>query len=507
VSALLIIWRTDDLKSMGMVVPLLSAALILRVWRGLGWRAEGSWWGFALLAATALLVFVREQTLLIVTINRDWLLQLPPLPIVAILYAASIVLLFGGRRLLRAAWFPVLLMGAVIPVPQVFSRVVDLPLQHASATVARAFAHALGQQLTEDKLSLMFTPDFGMFIAPGCNGIRGAVTLGLAALVVGYLYRFRWFVYAPIVAGAVLLGYLFNFVRLCLLVIYYKIALPYPWLQERAKGGDYIIGGVLFVCGLFIFFEVANRLRRHPEDVEPAPAEVQPVAAVPAGGVYGRVAAMMVLAAIFAVDAVREYRAYEQRAALHPTLVEFPQTIGDFKLERTWTETLLEGTVVYAWGDYAAPVDGKPGSGAHISFGISPTLGMHDTTTCHMTRGEVPAWTGQIETASPGGNISLAEALFNNGKSQKLEAAAVCTDGVCQQYSANSQHVTLIYNHPRASSVLQRAGTRPVPVLLKAELVDPLLPAGEAAARLSVDMRRFLSGVNLAAMTKPYAAQ
>ncbi len=42
-------WTTDALKSIGMVVPLVSLILILRVWRKLGWRAEGSWWGLALL--------------------------------------------------------------------------------------------------------------------------------------------------------------------------------------------------------------------------------------------------------------------------------------------------------------------------------------------------------------------------------------------------------------------------------------------------------------------------
>jgi len=35
----------------------------------------------------------------------------------------------------------------------------------------------------------MFAPDFGMFIAPGCDGIRGAITLGYLALVLGYLKR------------------------------------------------------------------------------------------------------------------------------------------------------------------------------------------------------------------------------------------------------------------------------------------------------------------------------
>src|SRR5580704_19578904 len=149
---------------MGLAVPFVCAALVLRTWRQIGWRAEGSWWGFALLAASAALVYLRDQTLLIVTVNKDWLLQIPPLPLVAVVYAAGIVLLFGGKPLLKAAWFPVLLMWAVIPVLQTFSRRIDLPLQYASAVVARAFAHVLGQPLTQDKLRLMFTPQFGMFI-------------------------------------------------------------------------------------------------------------------------------------------------------------------------------------------------------------------------------------------------------------------------------------------------------------------------------------------------------
>lgn len=507
VSALLIVWRDDDLKSMGLVIPFVSAALILRAWRRLGWRAEGSWWGLVVLAATAALVFMRSQTLFILTINRGWLVQIPPLPLVAILYALSMVLIFGGIRLLRAAWFPVLLMGLVIPVPHVFSLAVDLPLQHASATVARAFAHALGQQLTQDKLRLMFTPEFGMFIAPGCNGIRGSVTLGLSALVVGYMYRFRWFVYAPVVAGAVLLGYLFNFVRLCLLVLWYKIALPYPWMQHHAKIADYIIGGCLFIAALSIFFTVANRLRQDPADVQPEEPAEEPPPALPARGLVLRSAVVLVLAAVFAVDAVHAYREHEQQEALRPKLVDFPQRIGEFTLTRTWTENLIEGTVVYAWGEYVAPADGQPGSGAHIAFGISPLLGAHDTTTCHMVRGETPDWVGEIDAPSAGGEISLAGSLFNNGAVQKLEAATVCDQGICRQYSESGKHVTLVYNRPRRTSPLTALNTRAVPVLLKAELADTSVPPAEAAARLSADVRRFLSAANLAAATQPYSVQ
>jgi exosortase J len=149
-------------------------------------------------------------------------------------YGVGLVLLFGGGAAgagVRVS--SLLLLLFVNPVPHLFSVYVDLPLQRASAHVARGFAMALGQPLSPDKLRLMFTPEFGMFIAPGCNGIRGAVTMGLIALVAGYLYRFRWKAHALVVLGAVLLGYLFNFLRLCVLVLYYLVALHLPKLQDK----------------------------------------------------------------------------------------------------------------------------------------------------------------------------------------------------------------------------------------------------------------------------------
>ena len=426
VQMLLRIWNTDDLRSMGLAVPFVSLALILRAWRQIGWEQEGSWWGFAVLAGSAALMFLRDQTMLIITVNRDWLLQIPPLPLVAVVYAAGMVLLFGGKRLLRAAWFGVVFMWMVIPVPQTFSRAVDLPLQHASASVARAFAHALGQPLTQDRLRLMFTPDFGMFIAPGCNGIRGAITLGLAAVVVSYVYRFRWFVYAPVVAGAVLLGYLFNFLRLCLLVVYYKIALPYPWLQVRATGADYWIGGALFVCALGVFFAVANRLRRNPEDVEPGPAEQRPVSRVAASPVLLRAFSVLALAAVFGFDAYDTHLAEAKVLAAPPREVVLPATLGSYALVRTWNDTLMGGTIVYSWGEYAVP----GGAGPHVALGISPVFGVHDAEVCHLARGEDPVWHGQIAAPSPDGVIDLTAATYNNGVTQKLEASTVC-DGGC----------------------------------------------------------------------------
>jgi exosortase J len=512
VQSLFGIWTTDDLKSMGMVVPLVCYLLILRAWGSLNWETKGSWWGFAVLAGSAALMFLHDQMLLVVTVNKNWLLQLPPLPLVAVVYAAGMVLLFGGTKLLKAAWFPVLLMWAVIPVPQTFSRLVDLPLQHASATVARAWAHALGQPLTQDKLRLMFTPEFGMFIAPGCNGIRGSITLGLAAIVVGYIYRFRWYVYAPVVAGAVLLGYLFNFLRLCLLVVYYKIALPYPWLQHHAKIADYMIGGCLFMCALAVFFTVANKLRTDLQEsiglqentAEPIPASpaptvsqqrVQPLRT----SLFLRVAAVLAMASIFGVDVVHQHQVYAREAV--QTMPAMPGQIGNFTLQRSWNETQF-GVLIYTWGEYAAaPVNGAPG--AHVMLGISPQT-VHDAEVCHLARGEDPTWHGQIVAPTDGEPVELTAATYNNGAIQELEASTVCDNGACRQHSESSQHVTLIYARPHRGIPLQSDTTRPIPLMLKVKSLDTMTPASVMEPQLAATLSSFLKGADLLTLTAPY---
>ena len=408
------------------------------------------------------------------------------------LYALGTVLLFGGVRLLRAAWFPVLFMGAVLPVPETFSRVVDLPLQHASATVARGFAHLLGEPLTPDSLRLMFTPEFGMFIAPGCNGIRGAVTLGMAALVLAYVYRFRWRLFAPIVLGAVLLGYLFNFLRLCLLVVYYKIALPYPWLQERAKGADYVIGGFLFVCALSLFFAVADRLRQRPGDLRAEPRTATRPAAQPAAPLLAKAGAVVLLALVFGLDEVHGERESSMRTPLLPPM---PETLGGWRLLRTYQDTLATGAVVYQWGDYA-----RPGGPETVSVGVSPELDVHDVEVCHLARGEEPVWHGSLLAQGPGQSAAFTAALYNNGTAQTLEASTVCDADGCHQYTDSAGSMTFVYAHPRRLLPIAKDVHPPVPMLLKVTTKEVGERPEIAEARLGSDLRGFLAGADLRAL-------
>jgi exosortase J len=499
-------WTTDALKSIGMVVPLVSLILILRVWRKLGWRAEGSWWGLALLILSAAAARVQQQVLLIMVVSPRWLTPMPPTSLMLFAYGSGVVLLLGGVRLYRAALFPILLLLLANPVPHAFSLMVDLPLQHASAHIARAFAMDLGYSLTPDHLRLMFTPDFGMFIAPGCSGIRGSVTMGLIALIAGYLYRFRWYASAFVVTGAILLGYVFNLARLCLLVLYYAVALHFPSLQNKAENADYLIGAVLFLIATLLLFAVIHRLRdaRNPNALETAIVSEQ-------GGFqertphtwYAQLAAMTAIALLGCTSLARAHM------AIHPSAValadapaeQFPLRLGNYTLLRSWNETELTGPLLYFWAQYA-PADG----GIPISIGVSPTLGSHDSLLCRYARGENPFWQGPLTiTSADAVSIGFSSALYNDGVTQYLVASTLCNGGVCDEYATKRTHFGFIYTSTNAESLLRDDPMRPVPVIIRAETLDESMPAEAARQQLTNDLRAFLASVRLDDLTRPYS--
>ena len=510
VNALWALWTTDALKSIGMFIPLVSFVLVLRAWRSLGWEMEGSWWGMVVLIVTTIVVHVRDQSILVFVFSPQWSVYVPPHSLVFFAYGAGMALLFGGTRLFRAALFPLVLLWFVNPIPHIFNVFVDLPLQRASAHVARGFAIALGQPLSPDQLRLMFTPEFGMFIAPGCNGIRGAITMGFIALIAGYVYRFRWFAHTAIVLGAVLLGYVFNFARLCILVLYYLVALHFTWLQDRAEMGDYIIGASLFLLGTFLLFYVVRRVSESPGQIKPATVIPAPVGGSAMGRpFYVRFAAALALVLFSCYGVARAYVLTHTGSYAAQTKADenapgqFPDRIGSYTMSRSWNENIFGGPLVFHWAQYV-PADG----GTPISLGVSPVLGSHDTLVCHSARGEDPLWRDQI-TLPTAGNVpvNFSGSFFNDGATQYLEATTICNGASCGEYSSDRTHFGFVYSKPTAHSLFSQDPQRPIPILIKAETIDTTLPADVARQQMTAAVRSFLASVDLDGLTQPYRHQ
>ncbi|MBS1800674.1 MAG: exosortase J [Acidobacteria bacterium] len=499
------IWTTDALKSIGMLIPVVSFVLIMRAWRTLEWEMEGSWWGLAILVAAVGAVQFRERAILILVLSPQWNIYLPPHSLVAFGYTAGVVLLFGGTRLFRAALFPIALMWFVNPIPHIFNVLVDLPLQRVSAHVARAFAMALGQPLSPDQMRLMFTPSYGMFIAPGCNGIRGAVTMGFVALVAGYVCRFRWKSHAAVVAGAVLLGYVFNFARLCLLVIYYIIGLHLPRLQNKAKLADYIIGACLFLLATQILFFVIQKLGSKAKQPDPQPGAAVAATANSAFFLRFRLAVMAVIAFFGCYGTAR---AVIHDIATDPSQTRtsatsqgvFPEHIGTYTLVRTWNENLVTGPLLFHWAEYAAA-----GEGTHISVGVSPEIGSHDTLICHSARGEDPLWKDQLNISMANKQaVSFSASLYNNGAIQYLEATTICSGSHCGEYSSDRRSFGLVYSKPDTHALLSQDPQRSIPILLKAETLDTRSLPEDAQKQLSADIKNFLGQTDLDVLVGPY---
>lgn len=258
------VWTSDPLRSIGALVLPVSALL---AWRALGredFSERGSWWGLLMVAAALAAAGLQHRGSPALVLGRNVALNLLPVGVLLYLYASGVVLLFGGARAWRKAGFAFFLLLFVNPVPHLFSNWVDVPLQHLGASAARAFAALLAVPVTGSALNLLFFHgELGMFIAPSCNGLQGAAAMGLLALVIGHLRGLRPLPHLLFTAGAVLVAYVFNLLRLCLLVVYYCVAHLFPVLGQYGVGADYVIGASLFaLAAAFLFWAPQMRFGR-----------------------------------------------------------------------------------------------------------------------------------------------------------------------------------------------------------------------------------------------------
>jgi exosortase J len=292
--------------------------------------------------------------------------------------------------------------------------------------------------------------------------------------------------------------------------------------------GDYIIGACLFLVGTLLLFYVVRRLSESPGQIKP-PAMSSAMLAGGAGGgrqgggdggegrsgdgggsgessFYLRFAAMLALVLFSGYGVARAYvHTYSssytaQMKADQNAPGQFPARIGSYTLSRTWNENIFTGPLVFHWAEYA-PDNG----GTHISLGVSPVMGSHDTLICHSARGEDPLWRDQI-TLPTAGNvlISFSGSFFNDGATQYLEATTICNGGSCGEYSSDRTHFGFVYSRPTSQTLFSQDPQRPIPILLKAETIDTTLPAEVARQQMASALRGFLSSVDLDSLTQPY---
>lgn len=489
-SSLWYIWTTDPLRSIGMFIPPIGILLTLRVWRQMGWQLRGRSWGL-LLIALAFLLSVGRQSLVLHGVMGKAVIGLNPLTLPLWLYGSGLVLLFAGPAVWRKAWFPLGLLLLAQPVPTISTQLIDLPLQHISAEVARAFATFIGFAPNTPQLRLMFSPTFGMFIAPGCDGIRGAFTMGYMALLLGYLKRVSWPRWVAYVAGAVLLGYLFNFSRLCMLVLYYRVALGHPALENVAKQADYGIGSCLFLVATFLFLYLANR----PQDARPVEAPLLPSSVLSTRSLLVRCAILTAtIATTLVLPGAIPRHLQRDTIPVASLLSRLPSHVGSYDLTRTWYEQ-TNGIVKVVAGSYSAP----NADNVILAVWVVPNGTLHDPHDCYLARGLDPKSMSvqQFSTAS-GSNASFRVGSYNDGITDSLISSASCSFGSCsdihQETPGDKFGLVFVRLQPNDSSL---ANGGAVSFMIRVEELHTTDPQPVIDQRLTNETARFISGMKI----------
>jgi exosortase J len=412
------------------------------------------------------------------------------------------VLLFGGVRVWRRAWFPLALLLCLQPVPAFVVHDLDLPLQGLAAHVARGFAGMIGfSPSSPELLRLMFTPDFGMFIAPGCDGMRGAVTLGYLALIVGYLKRvsvLRWIAY---VAGAVLLGHFFNLIRLCVLVLYYRIATGHPAMEAAAKNADYGIGACLFLVASILFLWIALRKPDEPSVADPAAAAALP----PRHRMAWQLAAFAALVLAAAIPGIRAIKINREGLFARTPITSLtanelnsrlPAQLGEYKLSRAWQEQ-SSGLLVLENAAYDAPASPE------IILGIWLKPTGHSIHESWMTHGDSPEVRSILSYKTAAGEaVSFDTALYSDGITDSLVGNVDCTPTWCTA-TPEQDGAAMRLGLSRSNDFTTR-GVRMVPIFFRLEVEHANGPADAVYRQLQKVSGNFLAGVDLREISRQF---
>jgi exosortase J len=354
---------------------------------------------------------------------------------------------------------------------------------------------------------MMFTPDFGMFIAPGCNGVRGSITLGFLALIFGYARRLRPSRLALITSGAFLLGYALNLLRLCVLVVYYRIGVSFSSIQKYGAGVDYAIGCTLFLLAT-LGLGLLIRSLEPPATAGIQKAEQRPSverSGIPLGvqhrGHAAGARSLCFLALTFAFI-VPELSSATWPPALRPNeqvvLSSFPAAVGPYRLTRTWAEHDSNGMIALAMAEYSA----SPDTGHtfnNFTFGLWVGSADHLVADSKLIRGVIAQRTASFDaTARQALPVHFVTSFYDDGISRQYDAESSCSENGCSGRLGRSSHEGFFFKAPLYSDLAFASHGKRLPILLRGEWLDSdPAPSANIRAQFEADARLFMEQVDL----------
>ena len=170
----------------------------------------------------------------------------------------GLLLLFGGRSALRAAWFPVFFLLFMIPLPESLVASITGPLKSAVSAVAATLLHAIGYPVGRSGV-ILTVGQYQLLVADACAGLNSMFTLEALGLL--YMNLMNYKSVARNIALALLLvpiAFVANIGRVMVLVL-----VTFHFGDEAGQGFVHSFAGmVLFGIALALMLLVDSILGR-----------------------------------------------------------------------------------------------------------------------------------------------------------------------------------------------------------------------------------------------------
>lgn len=233
------IWQTDDLGH-GPIV------LVVALW--LFWNARTAiasapaqpapGWAWAVLGLGLLMyLFGRVFTVSSVEFASQ------------LFVACAVLLLLRGRAALAAAWFPVVYLVFMVPLPATFVDAITGPLKHWISWVVVDVLHAVGYPIARSGVTIT-VGQYQLLVADACSGLHSIISLGaLGTLFMFVMNRSNRVHNAVMLASILPVAVISNIVRVIVLVL-----VTYHLGDEAGQGFIHGAAGMILMLVALVFF-------------------------------------------------------------------------------------------------------------------------------------------------------------------------------------------------------------------------------------------------------------
>jgi exosortase B len=168
------------------------------------------------------------------------------------------LLILGGRAALRAAWFPVIYLLFMVPLPGPLVDALTGPLKQWVSQIAETLLYHAGYPIARDGVMLTIA-QYQLLVADACSGLHSMFSLSALGLLFMYLMKRPGIAHNAIMLASILpIAFAANIARVIVLIL-----VTYHLGDEAGQGFLHGAAGiVLLIVALLFLFAIDAGLAR-----------------------------------------------------------------------------------------------------------------------------------------------------------------------------------------------------------------------------------------------------